>query len=242
VNDVKINGRNVKTTGQVVQVQSCEVDVSQIIDKARQSNNNSVIPPQFIKDGKLKLENNDKLTLPSGIYYFKEIKVSGRAVLDFSGPATVVVEGDVSVEGQGKIKTNPVFLKIISTGKVKVEGQGAIYAGVLGDEVKVDGKGQIFGGVISREFKGEGQGAVHFDKGLGLDRVEVFPSEVTIKVGETVQLTASARDIFGNEISCVVFEWSSSDQSVAVVDQTGLVQGVSKGNGNSFSNSKERRI
>ncbi|MFZ8804433.1 MAG: Ig-like domain-containing protein [Candidatus Calescibacterium sp.] len=100
---------------------------------------------------------------------------------------------------------------------------------MIGNEVKVDGKGQIFGGVISREFKGEGQGAVHFDKGLGLDRVEVFPSEVTIKVGETVQLTARAKDIFGNEISCVGFEWSSSDPGVAVVDQNGLVQGVGGG-------------
>jgi hypothetical protein len=229
VNDIKINGRNVRITGQVIQVQSCDIDVSQIIDKARQSNNNSVIPSQFIRDGKLKLENNDSLTLPSGVYYFREIKISGRAVLEFLRPATVVVEGDVSVEGQGQIKTNPVFLRIISTGKVKVEGQGAIYAGIVGNEVKVDGRGQIFGGVISREFKGEGQGAVHFDKGLGLDRIEVFPSEVTIKVGETVQLTAVAKDIFGNEISCVGFEWSSSDPSVAAVDQNGLVRGASEG-------------
>ena len=229
VNEIKINGRNVRITGQVVQVQTCEVDISQIIEKAGQSNNNSVVPSQFIRDGKLKLENNDRLTLPSGVYYFKEIKVSGRAVLEFSGLATVVVEGDVGVEGQGQIKTNPVFLRIISTGRVKVEGQGSIYAGIVGNEVKVGGKGQVFGGVISREFKGEGQGAVHFDKGLGLDRIEVFPSEVTIKVGETVQLTALAKDIFGNEISCVGFEWSSSDQSVAVVDQSGLVQGVGEG-------------
>ena len=102
-------------------------------------------------------------------------------------------------------------------------------AGVIGNEVKVDGRGQIFGGVISREFKGEGQGSVRFDKGFGLDRIEVFPSEVTIKVGETVQLTAVAKDVFGNEISCVGFEWSSSDPSVAVVDQNGLVQGVGEG-------------
>jgi predicted secreted protein len=229
VNEIKINGINVRITGQVFQVQSCDVDVSQIIDKAKQNNNNSVIPPRSIRDGKLKLENNDKLTLPSGVYYFREVKISGRAVLEFSGPSTVVVEGDISVDGQGQIKSNPVFLRIISTGKVKVEGQGSIYAGIVGNEVKVDGKGQIFGGVISREFKGEGQGAVHFDKGLGLDRIEVFPSEVTIKVGETVQLTARAKDIFGNEISCVGFEWSSSDPSVAVVDQNGLVQGVGEG-------------
>jgi Na+-transporting NADH:ubiquinone oxidoreductase subunit NqrC len=84
VNDIRINGRNVNVTGQVVQVQSCDVDVSQIIDKAKQNNNNSVIPSQFIRDGKLKLENSSKLTLPSGVYYFKEIKVSGRAVLEFS--------------------------------------------------------------------------------------------------------------------------------------------------------------
>ncbi|MFZ8804294.1 MAG: hypothetical protein ACO2PO_15095, partial [Candidatus Calescibacterium sp.] len=71
VNEIKIVGRNVNITGQVVQVQSCEVDASQIIDKARQSNNNSVIPPQFIRDGKLKLENNDKLTLPSGVLLFQ---------------------------------------------------------------------------------------------------------------------------------------------------------------------------
>ena len=53
VNDIKISERNVNITGQVVQVQSCDVDVSQIIDKARQSNNNSVVPSHFIRDGKL---------------------------------------------------------------------------------------------------------------------------------------------------------------------------------------------
>ena len=40
VNDIKINGRNVNITGQVVKVQSCDIDVSQIIDEARQNNNN----------------------------------------------------------------------------------------------------------------------------------------------------------------------------------------------------------
>jgi alpha-tubulin suppressor-like RCC1 family protein len=140
-----------------------------------------------------------------------------------------VVEEDVSVEGRAQIKTNPVFLRIISTGEFKVEGQGVIYGGIVGNKVEIKGRGQVFGGVISRDFKGEGQGAVHFDKGLGLDRIEVYPSEVTINVVETVQLTAVAKDVFGNEISCVGFEWSSSDQSVAIVNENGLVQGAGEG-------------
>jgi hypothetical protein len=83
VNEIKINGRNVRITGQVFQVQSCDVDISQIIDKAKQNNNNSVIPPQSIRDGKLKLENNDKLTLPSGVYYFREVKYQAELFWSF---------------------------------------------------------------------------------------------------------------------------------------------------------------
>lgn len=228
VNEISIT-RNIIITGQVFNVQSCEINVSDLIEYARGNNNNSVIPPQFFEDGKLKIKNDEKLTLPSGIYYFEEIDVSGRAILEFLGPATVVVEGDISVKGQGQIKTNPVFLRIISTGEVNVGGQGIIYGGIVGEEVEVKGDGQIFGGVISFEFEGKGNGAVHFDEGLGLEKVEVYPSEVKIKIGETVQLTAIAKDVYGNEISCVMFEWVSQNSQVAMVDQTGLVEGVGVG-------------
>lgn len=51
----------------------------------------------------------------------------------------------------------------------------------------------------------------------------------TIAPGETVRLTAEAFDQNGQTISGVVFSWSSGNPSVATVNATGLVQGVSEG-------------
>ena len=51
----------------------------------------------------------------------------------------------------------------------------------------------------------------------------------TPKEGDTVQLTATARDEFGNIIPGTTATWSSSDQNVAVVSTTGLVQTLATG-------------
>ena len=55
------------------------------------------------------------------------------------------------------------------------------------------------------------------------------PSSTSVGVGATLQLTASARDINGNVLNVSDFTWTSSDGSVATVDATGLVTGVTDG-------------
>ena len=60
--------------------------------------------------------------------------------------------------------------------------------------------------------------------------VVVTPSTATlVSLGETVQLTASARDARGNSISGQGFTWSSSEPSVATVTPTGLATAVRSG-------------
>ena len=59
--------------------------------------------------------------------------------------------------------------------------------------------------------------------------VEVTPSQTQLVPGQTVQLTATARDKKGNVVTEVSFTWASSDASVASVSATGLVSGVSVG-------------
>jgi hypothetical protein len=60
--------------------------------------------------------------------------------------------------------------------------------------------------------------------------VAVTPSDHTLTfIGETIQLTAEARDAANNPFGGVPFQWSSSIQSVATVDSTGLVTAVGSG-------------
>jgi glucose/arabinose dehydrogenase len=51
----------------------------------------------------------------------------------------------------------------------------------------------------------------------------------TIGVGQTIQLTATARDAGGNVLEDRVFDWASSDPSIATVTETGLVTGLAQG-------------
>ena len=62
-----------------------------------------------------------------------------------------------------------------------------------------------------------------------VDRVEVEPASVMVAVGESVQLRARAYDESGTELSGRQVSWSSDDSTIAAVDTSGLVTGVSSG-------------
>ena len=59
--------------------------------------------------------------------------------------------------------------------------------------------------------------------------VTVSPSTGSVAVGATLNLSAQAFDANGRVVAGVQFSWSSSDQSVATVDASGLVTGVAAG-------------
>ena len=59
-----------------------------------------------------------------------------------------------------------------------------------------------------------------------VESVVVSPSEETIALGNTLQLTAEAFDESGHAVAEVEFSWESSDAAVATVDASGLVTGV----------------
>ena len=51
----------------------------------------------------------------------------------------------------------------------------------------------------------------------------------SIDVGHTAQLSAVAFDQTGAQLVGVTFQWSSSDQTIATVSNTGVVTGVAVG-------------
>ena len=59
--------------------------------------------------------------------------------------------------------------------------------------------------------------------------VVVLPPAATIALGDTLRLTAEAFDENGHVVADAEFDWSSSDLSVARVDESGLVTAVGEG-------------
>jgi uncharacterized protein YjdB len=59
--------------------------------------------------------------------------------------------------------------------------------------------------------------------------VTITAPTTMIRVGETVQLTATARDANGTVLEGRSFEWTTGIRTVASVSPTGLVTGVGKG-------------
>ena len=65
-------------------------------------------------------------------------------------------------------------------------------------------------------------------EGPHVTSIAVAPLDVTLQVGGTQQYVATVSDQHGNPMSADVV-WSSSDESIATVDQSGLVTAVSAG-------------
>jgi uncharacterized protein YjdB len=63
-----------------------------------------------------------------------------------------------------------------------------------------------------------------------IHHITVTPSNPRIKVGETIQLTATAYDAANNVISGVTFTWTSNNTNRATVSSTGLVNALNDGN------------
>jgi uncharacterized protein (TIGR03437 family) len=62
-----------------------------------------------------------------------------------------------------------------------------------------------------------------------ISRIDVSPVAATIEEGQKQQFTARAFDAAGNEVFGVVFIWSSSNPTVAGIDQNGLATGFTPG-------------
>src|SRR5204863_533624 len=70
--------------------------------------------------------------------------------------------------------------------------------------------------------------------------VAVSPATDSIQPGQTVQLTATLKDAGGNTLLGRTVTWSSSNTSVATVNGSGLVSGVTPGSATISATSESR--
>jgi alpha-tubulin suppressor-like RCC1 family protein/uncharacterized protein YjdB len=72
--------------------------------------------------------------------------------------------------------------------------------------------------------------------------VTIAPGNATIQLGQSVQLSATARDAQGNVLSGRPITWSSSDAATATVSAAGLAAGVAVGGPVTISASAEGKV
>lgn len=67
---------------------------------------------------------------------------------------------------------------------------------------------------------------------INLGSIRIYPSSAIINIGKTIRLMTICKDQNGNIMTCPMSTWSSDNISVAIVNPSGLVTGVSKGTAN----------
>jgi len=113
---------------------------------------------------------------------------------------------------------------------------GIVWAGVLGASAtvgfsKVTKCRAARRALAEREEQARTAGVApdRLTPGAPIDSVRINPAVDTISAGGMVQLTATAFGSGGTRVPISAFKWSSSDESVAWVTRTGLVQSQAPG-------------
>jgi hypothetical protein len=142
------------------------------LDDAATNNNNAAIPTTILSAGAIKVGSQKNVPLPGGVYYVKGIELGAGSELSFTGPATLYVEGNVSLGGHASAYGDkPENLKIIvlGTGRtVDLNGSSALYADIYAPGAALDmhGTGDTYGALVAKSISMTGTSAVHYDLSL----------------------------------------------------------------------------
>ena len=155
----------IQTSGNVViEGSRTAAPVPQILDPV-------VVPSGLTNLGALSLNGNNALTLSGGTYLYSSLSVTGNGRINFTGPATIYVTGNVSLSGNGvgTAQNLPTNLTIKTLGaSVSLSGNAAFYGSLYAPSsgVSVTGNGDVFGSVVGNTIQVSGNGKFHYDEAL----------------------------------------------------------------------------
>ena len=137
---------------------------------AATSNNNGSIPSTFLSERDLTVASST-LTLPGGTYYLDDVLIASNAVLNFSGPATVYLTGNMEVKGSVNTSgNNPNNLRILGLGyhTIDLTSSSNSYMDVYapGYVFKMSGSSILCGSVVAKSVTLGGNANVIFDESL----------------------------------------------------------------------------
>lgn len=137
------------------------------------------VPPGVPNSGDLNLGGSTVLVLPGGTYWYNKIALDGSAQLQFQGPATVYLSGDLTVKGNAAVSglfQDPAQLSfaMVSAGsgdvnELELTGHSRIFATIDAplSTFQFGGNAELFGALIAREGTFKGNSRLHYDEALG---------------------------------------------------------------------------
>lgn len=136
-------------------------------------------------NGNFLLDGNKVIDLPGGTYYFNDFTLTGQAVFNVMGPATIYITGNFERSGGTRVNNNtqvPANLQFLMTGGTALvtsenEFHGVIYA--PNSAVTIDGSADLFGAVVGKTLTLTGSGQAHYDESLQMEDIE-FPRRTTL--------------------------------------------------------------
>jgi len=114
------------------------------------------------------------VTWPAGTYVLDSLTVGGSSTLQFSGPATIYVNGNVSVTGNARLYAyqnapNNLQIKVTTAATVQVTGssiaQGAITAPT--SALSVTGSSYLTGACMMNTIDVQGSAGIYYDQQMG---------------------------------------------------------------------------
>jgi hypothetical protein len=143
---------------------------------AKTVNNNNLVPSTALSRGSFKVGNQQRVTLPGGVYYFTNFITGAGSMTTFTGPATVYVTGSIQMNGNAVTSANlPKNLTIVvvpgltTNSTVLLNGTAGLYATIYAPQSKLTmkGTGDVFGTIVGKSIDMTGNAAVHNDLALG---------------------------------------------------------------------------
>jgi len=129
--------------------------------------------PSLPERGRLQISGNEVVTLPGGLYRFRDIHISGKGQLVFTGPAEVYVEQRLQVGGSGveTAQQRPTNLSFYVKGsRVVLNSDTDLFAKITAPyaTVEISGNGDVYGAVIGRDVVVRGGADIHYDQAVSL--------------------------------------------------------------------------
>ena len=124
-------------------------------------------------DDDLTLTSDDVLVLVPGRYYFRNVSLTGQAILSITGKTEIFLAGTLSETGSTLINTtlDPTELTVYSTGSlIKLAGNSEFYGSILAPNanVQLTGTSDFYGAVVGSVVDVTGNFDFHVDETLPL--------------------------------------------------------------------------